>query len=106
MANAANYYWCAMKAILHSKKEELGFFGAYLEDRISYAFELNLASNLPTSIDELLEIGENIELKDIEKLLKKRAKEWKKWIKPQRNLKSSLYLTGIVQIKTVKGSRC
>ncbi|RLI44743.1 hypothetical protein DRO64_03535 [Candidatus Bathyarchaeota archaeon] len=80
MANVANYYWCAMKSLLKSKKMELEFFGAYLKDRINYSFRLKGSSlmpdmdELPRSPDELLNIGNEINLGDIEKLLKERAK--------------------------------
>jgi CRISPR/Cas system-associated exonuclease Cas4 (RecB family) len=73
MANVANYYWCAMKSLLQSRVNELMFFETYLSDRISYSFELGLISDMPTSVDELLAVGENITFSDVERLLKKRA---------------------------------
>jgi len=79
MADVANFWWCARKSLLKNKEMELGFFGAYLRDRINYSFHLKGSSQmpnideLPKSPDELLDIGNEITFKDIEKLLKERA---------------------------------
>jgi hypothetical protein len=76
MANIANYYWCAMKSIIHSRKNELEFFGAYLEDRIYYSYLLGLIDKLPESKEKLLDIGDDIKFSDIEKLLEEKTKEF------------------------------
>ncbi len=72
MANLANYYWCAMKSYYKSKEGEEMFFGAYLVDRIMYALQLDYIKKIPKNPIELLEIGSQISLKDIEKILHKR----------------------------------
>ena len=79
MADVANFWWCAKKSLLKNKETELGFFGAYLRDRINYSFRLKDSipipniDKLPNSPNELLDIGNEITLGDIEKLLKERA---------------------------------
>ncbi len=77
MANIASYYWCAMKSYLGSKKDELMFFGAYLQDRVSYSQKLGYIEDLPKSADELLAIGDDVKFDDIEKLLRERAEKIK-----------------------------
>lgn len=74
MADVANYYWCAMKSLLESKAMELAFFASYLEDRISYSFQLGYIDKLPDK-EKLLEVGDEITFSDIEKLLTKRLKK-------------------------------
>lgn len=73
MANVANYWWCAMQSVLETRREELGFFGSYLVDRLSNAHELGLIDRLPVSTEKLLDIGEDISWNDIEQLLKARG---------------------------------
>jgi hypothetical protein len=71
MANISSYYWCSIKSLLKSKKDELGFFHAYLHDRICYSLELGYIKEIPKRIDkEILEIGNEINFNDIEKPLK------------------------------------
>lgn len=55
MADVAGYYWCAMKSLLQNKRMELGFFSAYLHDRLLYSFQLGYISTLPKSEENLLE---------------------------------------------------
>jgi len=74
MANIAEYYWCAMKSLLESKKEELGFFRAYLYDRLSYSYDLGLIKKISKRGKDILEIGNKINFDDIEKLLEDKAK--------------------------------
>jgi len=69
MANIADYYWCSVKSVLKSRRDELMFFTSYLYDRITYSVRLGLVSKEPTSVDELLQIGDGIEFSDVEKLL-------------------------------------
>ncbi len=82
MANVANYYWCAMRAYLKCREHELGFFGAYLDDRISYSLELGYIQSesiwplVRTGDRELLAIGDNIGLNDIERLLRAEKERW------------------------------
>ncbi len=70
MANIAEYFWCAMKAVLKSKSDELGFFSAYLQDRIRYSHRLGLIDSLPNRDKDLLEIGNKVAFNDVQKLLK------------------------------------
>ncbi len=69
MADTAGYWWCAMESLFKNKNAELGFFGAYLEDRIDYSKRLGRIKTLPEKPEELLKIGDDITLSDIEKLL-------------------------------------
>ena len=71
-ANVASYYWCAMKSLLKSRENELEHFAAYLEDRIRYSSLLGREDKMPTNPNELLDIGNDITLSDIEGLLKKK----------------------------------
>lgn len=70
MANIAEYYWCAMKAVLKSRMDELGCFGGYLVNRISYSHRLGLIDRLPNKKEALLDIGNEIRFDDVEKLLR------------------------------------
>ena len=73
MADVAGCYWCAMKSLLQNKRMELGFFSAYLHDRLLYSFQLGYIGTLPKSEENLLETGDEIGFEDIEKLLGKRG---------------------------------
>ncbi|MBV9744497.1 MAG: hypothetical protein JO099_12100 [Acidobacteriia bacterium] len=75
MRNVAHYLWCTQQALLKSQAGELGFFGAYLEDRLSYAHRLGLIEELPRHDEEVLDVGKQITLLDIEKLV---ASEWRR----------------------------
>lgn len=75
MANVANYYWCAMQAVVKSRQLEADFFASYLHDRLSYSFRLGLIDDLPKSKSNLLEVGNDIGLGHIEQLLKARAEK-------------------------------
>lgn len=74
-ADTANYYWCAMKSLLANKDMELGFFASYLEDRVEYSLELGYINSIPANREKLLDVGDEITLDDIEKLLAERAQE-------------------------------
>jgi CRISPR/Cas system-associated exonuclease Cas4 (RecB family) len=76
MANLADYYWCSMKSVLKSRRDELMFFTSYLYDRVTYALRLGLVSKEPKTIEELLQIGDNIKFSDVEKLLKEEAERF------------------------------
>jgi len=73
VANVASYRWCAVKSLLASKRGELSFFAAYLEDRIKYSLELGYVDSVPTSKEKLLDVGDEVTLDDIERLLAKRG---------------------------------
>ncbi len=74
-ANIATYWWCAEKAYLNSRENELMFFFIYLEDRLKYSLELNLIKKVPTSEKEILSAGSDITSKDIENLLSKKSEQ-------------------------------
>lgn len=76
MANFVKYYWCAWQYYLKSLKGELEFFNAYFQDRISYLLELGLLKEFPKNTNEILQIGDNIKISDIDKLLIKRSKKF------------------------------
>lgn len=38
MHNVADYWWCAMRSVLHSRAAETGFFRAYVENAFYYGF--------------------------------------------------------------------
>ncbi|HEK86074.1 MAG TPA: hypothetical protein ENO29_06945 [Candidatus Aminicenantes bacterium] len=67
--NIANYKWCSIKSILKSTERELMFFTIYLHDRLIYSYRLNLIKKFPKKDSEILEIGDDITFKDIEKIL-------------------------------------
>jgi hypothetical protein len=73
MGNIAQYYWCAMQAVLKSRANELLFFASYLYDRISYSHRLGLISKLPGKKEALLDIGTKITFDDVQKLLREKA---------------------------------
>jgi len=75
MADIAGYYWCAMKSLYKNRQMEPAFFASYLHDRIVYSFRLGLIDELPKSHERLLDIGGNIGLSDVERLLKERAQK-------------------------------
>ena len=75
MSNIASYYWCANKSLLTSRINEIDFFSSYLEDRITYSFDLGLISHKPRNPEQLLDIGNDIKFNHIEKLLKREAKD-------------------------------
>jgi CRISPR/Cas system-associated exonuclease Cas4 (RecB family) len=77
MANIADYYWCSVKSVLKSRRDELMFFASYLYDRITYSVRLGLVSKEPTSVDKLLQIGDGIGFSDVEKLLEEEVEKFR-----------------------------
>lgn len=75
MANIAGYSWCAMQSLFKSRKDEIGFFIAYLKDRLLYSLELERITELPKRNEDWLEIGNDITLDDIENLLKSNSRQ-------------------------------
>lgn len=73
VADIAAYYWCAMKSLYKNREMELEFFAAYLEDRISYSVRLGLIDRWPANENEILEIGDRINLSHINQLLEKES---------------------------------
>jgi hypothetical protein len=76
-ANVAQYYWCAMQAVLRSRKNELLFFISYLDDRTQYARDLGLIDRLPESDEALLSVGDEIAFGDVEGLLREKAERFR-----------------------------
>jgi len=79
IAAIADYHWCAMGSLFKNKEIEPKSFGAYLEDRLLYSLELGHIDKLPDKMEEWLEIGKEITLNDVEKLLKRRAANNATW---------------------------
>ncbi len=73
MANVANYWWCARKAVLKSRLKELEFFGSYFFDRLLYSMLLGYVDKFPATPEKLLDFGDEITLNDIEKLLREKV---------------------------------
>ena len=71
-ADLAEYYWCAEKSLLKSKKNELSYFENYLIDRIVYSFDLGRIANLPEEKNKLMSVGDDITEGNIEYLLSQR----------------------------------
>ena len=76
IANVAYYCWCAMKSIIKSRERELGNFKAYLENRIYYSFALGLIDDIPENEEKLLDIGDEIKFRDIDKLFKEKTEQF------------------------------
>lgn len=77
MANVAGYWWCAARALMRSRRQELQFFQVYLIDRLRYSLELGRIKKLPRKRVDWLEVGEDLTLRDLQPLLKRRQKERK-----------------------------
>jgi len=75
MANVASYNWCSMAAVYKSRKNEHGFFNAYLYDRIKYALALGLIDEIPTTSEKKIEaVSKAISLDDVEKVFNEKHK--------------------------------
>ena len=70
MANIANYWWCARKAVLKSRLIEIEFFESYFFDRLFYSMLLDYIEKPLNTPEKLLNVGDEITINDIEKLLK------------------------------------
>jgi len=70
MADVAEYYWCAGQSLIKNMVMEPYFFGAYLVDRLSYSKLLGKVDKLPRTPDELLKVGDDLTIDDVERLLK------------------------------------
>jgi hypothetical protein len=71
----AQHWWCTQQAVLKSRAEEMKFFAACFADRIVYAHRLGLVDKLPRRDAEVLEVGREITLADVEKLLEREQKD-------------------------------
>lgn len=78
MANVAQHWWCTQQAVFKSRANELMFFSSYLEDRIRYAHRLGFVTKLPRTAETLLEIGKEITLADVQKLLREEEQAFKR----------------------------
>ncbi len=90
MANVAGYKWCAWKSVLTNRKNEIGFFLAYLEDRLEFAFLLGFIRELPKRDEDLLTVIDEITFDDVEKVLDERIKRWRGGVPESGGLYSSL----------------
>lgn len=71
MHNVAQHWWCTQYAVLKSRANEIEIFAAYLCGRITYAHRLELVTKFPRRYEELLDIGGEVTLADVEVLLNK-----------------------------------
>lgn len=76
MHNLAQYWWCAMYSLYKSRDNELGFFRSYLQDRLKYSYYLGVIDSLPTRDEGILDVGNSLNLKDVEKNLQDQEKEF------------------------------
>ncbi len=77
MANVANFKWCAWKSVLASRRNEIEFFLAYLEDKLGLAATLGLIKELPEEDEDMLSIGDELTFEDASKILNERLNQWK-----------------------------
>ena len=71
MHNIAQYRWCALYAVLKSRACELDFYGAYLEDRLRYAFMCDVAEQLPDDDEAMLTLAEqDLQLARVEQVVR------------------------------------
>jgi hypothetical protein len=68
MHDVAQFWWCPMYAVRKNQKFEVEFFGAYLQDRIDYAQRLGLLKAKPRTATDILAIGADITLLQVESL--------------------------------------
>jgi hypothetical protein len=73
LANAASVHWCPMQAVLKSRAREPEFFAAYLQDRLVYASRLGHVRKWPRTDKDILAVGSEITLADVETLLRQEA---------------------------------
>jgi hypothetical protein len=66
--NVAQWWWCGMYSLIKSSHNELGFFSAYLADRVEYSLRLGFISSIPKKAEDLLFVGENLTLRQVEAL--------------------------------------
>jgi CRISPR/Cas system-associated exonuclease Cas4 (RecB family) len=71
--DVADYYRCAVKSILQNRRMELGFFRAYLEDRVRASVELGYSAEPPKDPEELLVLASKLRFEDAEELLRKKS---------------------------------
>lgn len=64
--NLSGFWWCGMQSVLKSNRSELDFFRAYLEDRMTYALLTGRISKIPRRRLDLLEIGDDLTLGEVE----------------------------------------
>lgn len=69
--DVAQSWWCAMYAVRKARHMEPDLFHAYLSDRVMYAQLLGLVKTLPTKDSDLLAIGAEITLEQVERLIAK-----------------------------------
>ena len=71
--NIAQLTWCPMFAVLKSRDNELStFFRVYLDDRVRMSVALGRITQPPTTDDAWLDIGNDIELSEVEAVARQR----------------------------------
>jgi len=73
MHNISQYWWCGMYSIIKSRHNEVEFFGAYLKDRITYSLLTGRIPKVPQKQQDLLEVGSDLSLKEIERFFQKQS---------------------------------
>lgn len=64
-----------MAAVYKSRKNEHGFFNAYLYDKINYALDLDLIDEVPKTSEKIIEVfSKVISLNDVEKIFNEKHK--------------------------------
>jgi len=67
----SKFYWCPMQTHFTLIENEVKKFAGYLKDKIEYSTKLEKYNKVPNNYSELLEIGDNLVLNDVFKLLKR-----------------------------------
>lgn len=73
MHNISQYWWCGMYSIIKSRHNEVELFEAYLKDRVAYSLLSGRIIRIPQKQQDLLEVGSDLLLKDIEQLSLKKG---------------------------------
>ena len=76
-SNISEFWWCSIKSLMKSKRDETMFFTVYLFDRIYYALKLRYIEDIPESKEKLLDVGSEITFNDIDRLLRRKIEHWK-----------------------------
>lgn len=69
VANIAKHYWCAGQSLIQNMVMEPSYFASYLVDRLLYSRLLGYVKRLPKTPDEILRVGEDLSMDDVERLL-------------------------------------
>ncbi len=86
----SRFYWCPMQTYFSLIDHELDKFSGYLQDKIEYSIKLNKLKQVPKTKQQLLSIGDDINLDDIFELLKQEEYQNKVSDKDIQNAKQEL----------------